>query len=160
VSGDLRPRCRCAAVRRKATSGKGGEAVRGREWTAEERDQRRQLNAAKGLGRNLVTGYRGEWWAAEDIALFGTVPDEEVARRTGRTVGAVRQKREDLGIPNRAGNRWPAEHVALPGTLPDQDVARRLGRSLQPVTQKRCQLGIANPFDGRRQSKTGTPTAC
>src|SRR5262249_5104340 len=40
------------------------------------------------------------------IALLGTLPDEEVARRTERTVGAVRQKREELGIPNSDSNRW------------------------------------------------------
>jgi hypothetical protein len=78
-------------------------------------------------------------------------PDEEVARRTGRTVGAVRQKREALGIPNPDSNRRTAEGIALLGTLPDREVARRLSRSLPSVTQKRCQLGIANPFDGRRR---------
>jgi hypothetical protein len=33
------------------------------------------------------------------LRLLGTLPDEEVARRTGRTTNAVRQKRELLGIP-------------------------------------------------------------
>jgi hypothetical protein len=32
--------------------------------------------------------------------LLGTLPDDEVARRTGRTCNAVRQKREKLGILN------------------------------------------------------------
>jgi hypothetical protein len=82
--------------------------------------------------------------------LLGTIPDEEVARRTGRTPNAARLMRERLGIPNPAGNRWPREHVALLGTLPDRQVARRLGRSLQSVTQKRIKLGIANPFDRRK----------
>ena len=108
-------------------------------------------DAEKGLAANLVLGYHGPLWAPEDMSLLGTMPDEEVARRTGRTAGAVRQKREELGIPNPAGNRWTAEGIALLGMLPDREVARRLGRSLQSVTQKRIKLGIGNPFDGRRR---------
>jgi hypothetical protein len=72
-------------------------------------------------------------------------------RRTGRTLGAVRQEREALGIPNPDSNRWTAEAVALLRTMPDREVARSFGRALASVTQKRCQLGIANPFDGRRR---------
>ena len=69
----------------------------------------------------------------EDIALLGTVPDVEVARRTGRTLEAVRAARNwASGTP--PGNRWLAEEIAL-GAPPDE-VARRLGRSLQSVTQK------------------------
>jgi hypothetical protein len=49
------------------------------------------------LGRNPKAGYHGPWWTKAEVALLGRVPDEEVARRTGRTVGAVRQKRERLG---------------------------------------------------------------
>jgi hypothetical protein len=130
----------------------GAEAVKEREWTDQEREVRRRLNATKGLARNLALGSLWRPWAQEDVALLGTVPDEEVARRTGRTVGAVRQKRAALGIPNPGSNRWTAEAVALLGTMPDREVARRLGRALASVTQKRRQLGIANPFDGRRRA--------
>jgi hypothetical protein len=79
--------------------------------------------------------------------------DADVARRIGRTVDAVRQKREELGFANPAGNRWTPGAIALLGTQPDQQIARRLGRSIQSVTQKRIKLGIANPFDGRKRSK-------
>ena len=78
---------------------KGAEAIKEREWTAEEREQRRQVNAEKGLANNLVLGYHGPRWTPEDIALLGTLPDEEVARRTGRTVEGVRIRRTRLGIP-------------------------------------------------------------
>ena len=134
-----------------AAAEKGAEAVKAREWTEEERERCRRVNAEKGLAAHLVLGYHGPLWAPEDMSLLGTMPDEEVARRTGRTAGAVRQKREELGIPNPAGNRWTAEGIALLGMLPDREVARRLGRSLQSVTQKRIKLGIGNPFDGRRR---------
>jgi hypothetical protein len=41
----------------------------------------------------------GHGWTAEEVALLGTAPDAEVAVQTGRTVGAVTQKRCLLGIP-------------------------------------------------------------
>jgi hypothetical protein len=44
-------------------------------------------------------------WNAEEIALLGTLPDREVARRTGRTLGAVFQQRIKLGIANRFDGR-------------------------------------------------------
>jgi hypothetical protein len=50
-----------------------------------------------GLGRHLIKGYHGPWWTRAEVALLGKMPDEEVARHTGRTVRAVRQKRETLG---------------------------------------------------------------
>ena len=134
-----------------AAAEKGAEAVKERLWTEEERERCRQVNAETGLAENLVLGYHGPLWTPEDIALLGTVPDVEVARRTGRTLEAVRQKREELGIRNPAGNRWLAEEIALLGALPDREVARRLGRSLQSVTQKRIKLRIGNSLDNRRE---------
>jgi hypothetical protein len=82
-----------------------------------------------------------------------------VARRTGRTPGAVRQKREELGLPNPAGNRWAAEEIALLRTLPDEEAGRKLGRSRSAVTQKRIDLGI--PWratgGGKRTDRERTP---
>jgi hypothetical protein len=40
----------------------------------------------------------GRPWTAEEIALLGTMPDEEVTARTGRTLQAVRSHRQLLGI--------------------------------------------------------------
>jgi hypothetical protein len=133
----------------QASAEKGAEAVKAREWTEEKRERRRQAAVEQALGQYLTPGYHGPRWSAKDIALLGTIPDEEVARLTGRRVRAVRQKREALHIPNPTGNRWRAEELALLGTMPDREAALLLRRSLQSVTQKRIKLGIANPFDGR-----------
>jgi hypothetical protein len=133
---------------------KGAKATKAREWTDEERAQRRQLNTERELAANLIPGYHGPLWTAQDIALLGRMPDKVVARRTRRTVGAVRQKRLELGLSNPASNRWREAEVALLGALPDRDVARRLGRSLEAVTQKRIKLGLANAFDGRRRTRS------
>jgi hypothetical protein len=137
----------------RASAAMGAEWSKAHEWTGEERERCRKLNAENGLAANLITGYHGPLWAPEDIALLGTAADAEVAKRIGRTVDAVRQKREELGLPNPAGNRWAPGAIALLGTLPDQEVARLLGRSIQSVTQKRIKLGIANPFDSRKRCK-------
>jgi hypothetical protein len=53
----------------------------------------------RNLGQYLGPGYHGPWWTAEEIVLLGALPDLEVARRTGRPVGGVRCKRNQLGIP-------------------------------------------------------------
>ena len=112
---------------------------------------RRKNAIESNLAQYFVTGYHGPLWTPEDIPLLGTLPDKEVARRTGRTVNGVRLKREELGIPNPAGNRWRPDDITLLGTLPDREVARRLGRPLQSVTQKRCKLGIPTFEDRRRR---------
>jgi hypothetical protein len=135
----------------------GAAELRGRALPPEQVERRRRTAAELGLGRNLVLGYHGPCWVAQDLALLRTLPDAEVARRTGRGPNAVRQMRERLGLPNPAGNRWTAEGIALLGTLPDREVARRLGRSLASVTQKRIKLGIAKQLDERRRVRLRPP---
>jgi hypothetical protein len=135
----------------QAAAEKGAEAAKARERTDEEGERRRQAAVERDQGQYLTPGYHGALWTAGDIALLGTVPDEEVARQTGRTAGVVRQKREELLILNPAGNRWTAEAVALLGMMPDREVARRLGRSLQSVTQKRGKPGILRREDRWRR---------
>ncbi|HEY7425024.1 MAG TPA: hypothetical protein VH682_12405 [Gemmataceae bacterium] len=75
----------------------GAEQQRGKRLTPEEVERRRLTARDLGLGRYLQTGYHGPWWTKDEVALLGHLPDEEVARRTGRSVNAVRQKRETLG---------------------------------------------------------------
>ncbi len=41
----------------------------------------------------------GPRWTGQQLALLGKMPDDEVARLTGRTVEAVRIRRTRLGIP-------------------------------------------------------------
>jgi hypothetical protein len=85
-------------------------------------------------------------WKPALIALFGKVPDAEVARRAGVTSGAASQMRRTLGIRvHRRRDRWTRDETALLGTAPDQEIARRLGRSLEAVKLKRAKLRIATP---------------
>jgi hypothetical protein len=133
-----------------------GDALRGQRLPPEQVELRQRNSIKNDLAQYLVTGYHGPRWTKADIALLGKMTDEEVGRRTGRTVEGVRQKREGLGIPSPSEDRkvrWRPEEVAVLGTVPDKEAARRLGRSLRSVRLKRFKLGIANPFDGRGRVK-------
>ena len=106
------------------------------------------LNLGQCLWHGLDSQIR---WTEDELALLGTMVDAQVARQTGRTTGAVRQKREELGIPNPASKRWAAEEIALRSTLPDEAVGRQIGRSRSAVTVKRIELGIPLTCDRRRK---------
>jgi hypothetical protein len=128
----------------QATSERGAAATRTREVTDRERRTRRRRALALNLGRYLNPAH-GEGWTAAELALLGTAPDEEVAERIGRTKDAVRQKREEVRVPNPSGHGWTEEELALLGTAPDHEVARRIGRTPIAVTCKRSALGIPHP---------------
>jgi hypothetical protein len=44
-------------------------------------------------------------WKPEEVALLGTLPDDEVARRLGRSPNSVSLKRRMLKIPNPRDRR-------------------------------------------------------
>jgi hypothetical protein len=79
-----------------AAAKKGAEAVQRKHFTDEEREAKRRLNREL----NVEPGSHGPLWTAEQLALLGTMPDEEVAARTGRTRAGARVMRTRLGIPN------------------------------------------------------------
>lgn len=135
----------------QAAAEEGAAATRAREWTNEERERCRQTTARLGQAAYLPAGYHESPWSEADVALLGQLPDEEVARRLGRSANAVRLKREKLGIVRAKGGRWRDDELALLGTVPDQEVARRLERSPSSVIQKRCKLGIPTFRDGRHR---------
>jgi hypothetical protein len=84
----------------------GAEAVKAKEWTAEELEEKRQLSKELNLGQHLSHGYNlRPWWTVEELMLLGTMPDEDVAKRVGRTVGAVRRQRTNRGIANARNRR-------------------------------------------------------
>jgi hypothetical protein len=119
------------------------EAMKAKEWTDDESDARSERSKRLNLARHLRTGYRGPRWTPEQLALLGTLLDDDVARQTGRTTNAVRIKREKLGIPNPKDlEHWTAEEVAQLGTAIDAAVARRIGRTPSAVAQKRIALRI------------------
>jgi DNA-binding CsgD family transcriptional regulator len=83
-------------------------------------------------------------WRAEDDAMLGTVSDQEIASRLGRSATSVKARRTRLGI---ASNRhwWTPGQDVLLGKFPDEELARRLGRSIEAVRARRERLGIPAP---------------
>jgi hypothetical protein len=141
-------RTNCEGTRRltRAASELGAAELRGKELPPEQVERRRRTALELGLGRNLVKGYHGPRWTRAQLWMLGRLPDEEVARRTGRSREAVRGKRKALGIPNPASNHWSEDEDALARTLLPQVAAARTGRSLKAVYERRRALGLP---DGR-----------
>lgn len=137
----------------RAAGQAGADAMAVREFTAAER-KKRSRDAKRRKQRPAQTGYHGPLWTPAQEALLGTVPDEEVARRIGRSEKGVREKREELGIPNAGPThrRWTRRELRLLGRMPDAEIARRTGRMSARVRHKRRALEIPAP-EKRRWTK-------
>jgi hypothetical protein len=97
--GEARRRKKIAAARRgKPRSPHVVEAVRQahRGTHASEETRRRMSEAHR--KRGTWPPAAGRPWTLEEDALLGTMPDPDVARRTGGTPGAVQGRRAALGI--------------------------------------------------------------
>jgi hypothetical protein len=131
----------------------GAEGIKAREWTDEERAAKRRLAKKLKLARYIKPGYHGPLWTEEQKRLLGTLPDAEVARRTGRTMEAVRIKREKMGLPNPESTAWTPEQVSQLGTATDARVADLIGRTTSAVSKKRIAGSIppARRSDRKRQ---------
>jgi hypothetical protein len=138
----------------RATAEKAVAQVRGKPLSPEQVEQRRQTTLELNLAQYLDPAH-GAGWSEDELALLGTVPDEEVARRTGRTVNAIQLKRGKLGIPDPDGHAWTEEEMALLGTSPDEEVAAKIGRTPWAVICKRCKLGVPTFRD--RRFREGRP---
>jgi hypothetical protein len=132
-----------------AASAKGADALRGVPLSEEQDEQRQRSHRENNLTQYLPTGWHGPRWTVEDMALLRQLRDSEVARRTGRTVNAVRIKREELGIANPAadygGTAWTAAEDELVRTLVPAEAARRTGRTLMPDGGLRPAVGAGAP---------------
>jgi hypothetical protein len=71
-------------------------ANRGRSQSEETRRKRSEAHKR----RRTRPPAAGEPWSPEEDELARTLPPEEVARRTGRTLTAVYNRRIDLGVPD------------------------------------------------------------
>jgi hypothetical protein len=89
----------------RAASERGAEQQRGKPLTPGQVERRRRTARELNLGSYLRPGYHGPWWTKAEMALLGRLSDDEVARRTGRSFNAVRQKRELLARNERASRK-------------------------------------------------------
>jgi hypothetical protein len=138
----------------KALAARNAKLFRGRRLTPEQVEQRRQaairLNLAQYLKAHPPSNPQA--WTAKELALLGTVSDDAIAERIGRTPNAVRIMRDRLGIPRpnyRDGHRrWTEEELALLGAADDEAIARQINRPASAVRSKRHELRI-----GRRRKR-------
>src|SRR5262249_28431489 len=65
----------------QAAAEEGAAAMREREYTDEECDERSRRARELGLGRYLQTGYHGPRWTRAQLRLLGKYPDDVVAAR-------------------------------------------------------------------------------
>jgi hypothetical protein len=91
-------------------------------------------------------------WVPDEIALLGTMRDSEIAKRTGRTIPAVRSRRRLLGIanffkrkPRSQAPRWTPNMDKLMGTMPDPVLAQKLKTSHAIIVNRRRKLKVP-PF--------------
>jgi hypothetical protein len=74
-----------------AAAQKGANAEK--HLSEEERERRRQRARQQNKEGSLRGGYRGPSWTAEELALLGTMPDSDLAKRIGKSEETVRRQR-------------------------------------------------------------------
>jgi hypothetical protein len=89
----------------QAAAEAGADVLRGVPLPPEQGEQRRRRAVELDLGQYLHTGYHGPRWTDTELALLGTLPDEELATQIGKTPVAVSLKRRRLGIANPCDRR-------------------------------------------------------
>jgi hypothetical protein len=87
-------------------------------------------------------------WNRAGLALLGTMPDAQLAKRLGRSVKSIVHKRGLLGIPAILTSHheiitfWTPERQALLGTRPDRQLALLWKKPYALVARRRWELGI------------------
>jgi len=90
---------------------------------------------------------RRRWTEAED-SLLGTKSDRALARKFGRTVKAIKARRQAKGV--FLVKEWKPEDNKILGTRPDLQAAMLLGRSAASIAWRRRKLGIPYFYKFRR----------
>ena len=80
----------------------------------------------------------------EQVALLGTLPDQELAHRWGRTQKSIEYWRTKLKKPYLVSKcrPWTDQELQLLGKQPDEELAKRFGRTEKAVQSMRVSLGL------------------
>jgi hypothetical protein len=96
-------------------SEKGAAALHFHGLSDEECDRRTERSRQLNLVRHLWSRRGGApFWTAEELALLGTMADDELASLLGRPANGVRLKQTRLGIPNPLDKRRSEYHRRSP----------------------------------------------
>jgi len=128
----------------------------------EEIERRRRTAKELGLRPN-PPHIGGRPWTVKELRLLGTVPDGDLAARSGRPERAVWVMRTRRGIPTAEdrrrrehqidGRAWTDSELALLGTAPDDELAEHIGRTETAVQAMRARRGIRTAKDRRAGRK-------
>jgi hypothetical protein len=151
TEGSRRLHARCSAA--------GAEKVRGRRRTDEE--EQRRLATRRRNGVRPPRPREGDW-TAEELALLGTLPDDVVAARTGRTEAAVRAKRwrRSPGRPDEGARamRSAADDASLAEDQREAHAeAREQERRRKIAAARRGKPRPPHVIEAMRQGRTGKP---
>jgi hypothetical protein len=121
-------------------SERGADAIRGTHQP--EETVRRRMQTRRARGCPPPNRWAEEGWKPDEVALLGTMPDDELARRLGCSISAVSQKRRREGIPNakKPPHVWTAAEDEAVRTLAPVEAATRTGRTLTAVYTRRFVL--------------------
>src|SRR5262245_33850281 len=84
-------------------SERGADAIRGQRPSAET--IRKRVQTRRERGYPPPNRWAEDGWKPEEVALLGTLPDDELARQLGRSLASVSLKRRRLKIPNPRDRR-------------------------------------------------------
>ena len=142
---------------RQELSERGADATRGRRPSPET--LRKRVQTRRQQGYLPPDRWAEDGWKPEEVALLGTLPDEEVARRLGCSISAVSQKRRRQGILNRPRpTGWTAAEDEAVRTLTPAEAAAATGRTLPAVYARRFVLARAGKQAAERTNLVGMPT--
>jgi hypothetical protein len=119
----------------------GADVLRDVPLSPERVEQIRQ--SALASGRHPTGGVgKGRAWTAEELALLGTMPDQELAQQLGRSAKSITVQRLRQGKATCEKRPWtPEEDEILRAYLPPV-TARKTGRTLTALYQRRKALGL------------------
>ena len=98
---------------------------------------------------------RGREWTAKEVVLlkelYPECPFDEIAKRLGRSVNAVKQRAYSLGLKRKSylEKLWTAEELRMlreqyPVCESTRELAKKIGRPWGSVRQIASNLGISN----------------
>lgn len=93
----------------------------------------------------------GKPWETHEVNLLGKAPDGETAKLLGRSINAIRRKRQDENIKSFVPHKreWKDYELQFLGKIPDAVLAKQLGITRKAVISERKRRGIPNAKTGQ-----------
>ena len=160
-NGWAQPRVKGRKSRRATTVSQRLAAMSDQQIARLLRKSDRQVRPAGGRRRQTAAS-RGSprGWTVAEERLVGTMPDDVLARRIGRSRGAVEARRIKLKLPkvDLKQRPWTPKEDALLRNFSNQEIAGRTGRTVHSVENRRRRLGVPSRSKPWRATASGEQT--